>query len=54
MHVHDRLAGSAGGIAAAFATGDRGGISQEDEDAMRASGLTHLLSISGLHPTFPK
>lgn len=51
MHVHDRLAGSAGGIAAAFATGDRGGISQEDEDAMRASGLTHLLSISGLHIT---
>lgn len=50
-HVHDRLDGSAGGIAAAFATGDRGGIAPEDEDAMRASGLTHLLSISGLHIT---
>ncbi len=50
-HVRERLDGSAGGIAAAFATGDRGGIAPEDEDAMRASGLTHLLSISGLHIT---
>lgn len=50
-HVHMRLDGSAGGIAAAFATGDRGGIAPEDEEAMRASGLTHLLSISGLHIT---
>ena len=50
-HIRSRLAGSAGGIASAFATGDRGGISQEDEDAMRASGLTHLLSVSGLHVT---
>jgi competence protein ComEC len=50
-HVHAQLAGSEGGIAAAFASGDRGGISKEDEEAMRASGLTHLLSISGLHVT---
>lgn len=50
-HVRDRLGGSAGGVAAAFATGDRGGIAPEDEEAMRASGLTHLLSISGLHIT---
>jgi competence protein ComEC len=50
-HIRSRLAGSAGGIAAAFATGDRGGISQADEEAMRASGLTHLLSVSGLHVT---
>lgn len=50
-HIHERLPGSAGGIAAAFATGDRGGISREDEEAMRSSGLTHLLSISGLHIT---
>jgi len=50
-HVRSRLEGSAGGIAAAFATGDRGGIAPEDEEAMRASGLTHLLSISGLHIT---
>ena len=51
MHIRAQIAGSAGGIAAAFATGDRGGIAKPDEDAMRASGLTHLLSISGLHVT---
>jgi competence protein ComEC len=48
-HVRDRLGGSPGSIAAAFASGDRGAIAPEDEDAMRDSGLTHLLSISGLH-----
>ena len=48
-HVRDRLSGSPGSIAAAFASGDRGGISEADEEAMRDSGLTHLLSISGLH-----
>jgi competence protein ComEC len=50
-HVRGQLPGSAGGIAAAFATGDRGGIALDDEETMRASGLTHLLSISGLHVT---
>lgn len=50
-HVRSQLEGSAGGIAAAFASGDRGGIAPEDEEAMRNSGLTHLLSISGLHIT---
>lgn len=50
-HVRAQLEGSAGGIAAAFASGDRGGIAIEDEEAMRDSGLTHLLSISGLHIT---
>ncbi|MBH5322709.1 ComEC/Rec2 family competence protein [Aurantiacibacter sediminis] len=48
-HVRGELGGSAGSIAAAFASGDRGGISEADEDAMRDAGLTHLLSISGLH-----
>jgi len=48
-HVRRRVAGSPGGIAAAFASGDRGGISTVDEQAMRDSGLTHLLSVSGLH-----
>lgn len=51
VHVRSQIEGSAGGIAAAFASGDRGGIAPEDEEAMRASGLTHLLSISGLHIT---
>lgn len=50
-HIHDRVAGSPGGIAAALVTGDRGAISPEDDEAMRRSGLAHLLSISGLHVT---
>ena len=48
-HVRARLGGSPGAIAAAFASGDRGAIATADEDAMRDSGLTHLLSVSGLH-----
>lgn len=48
-HVRAQLSGSPGTIAAAFASGDRGAIAQTDEEAMRDAGLTHLLSISGLH-----
>ncbi|MEO1731712.1 MAG: ComEC/Rec2 family competence protein [Pseudomonadota bacterium] len=48
-HVRSQLSGSPGSIAAAFASGDRGAISQDDADAMRDAGLTHLLAISGLH-----
>lgn len=49
QHIRSRLGGSPGAIAAAFASGDRGAIAPEDEQAMRDSGLTHLLSVSGLH-----
>jgi competence protein ComEC len=48
-HIATRLGGSAAGIATALATGDQGGMPQADQDAMRASGLAHLLSVSGLH-----
>jgi len=48
-HVRGRVEGSAGTIAAAIASGDRGAIAKADEEAMRDAGLTHLLSISGLH-----
>ena len=48
-HVRSRIDGGAGAIAATLATGDRGGIGEEDAEAMRRSGLAHLLSISGLH-----
>lgn len=48
-HVRQHLTGSPGAIAAAFASVDRGAIAASDEDAMRDAGLTHLLSISGLH-----
>jgi competence protein ComEC len=50
-HIQGQVAGGPGAIAAALATGDRGGISAEDDEAMRRSGLAHLLSISGLHVT---
>jgi len=51
-HVRDRIGGGAeGGIAAALATGDQHGIPEEDAEAMRRSGLAHLLSVSGLHLT---
>lgn len=43
------LPGDVGAVAAALITGDRTAISEELEQAMRDSGLTHLLSISGLH-----
>ncbi|NYH94305.1 ComEC/Rec2 family competence protein [Novosphingobium marinum] len=48
-HVRERLPGSSGAIAAALASGDRGGIAEDDAQAMRDAGLAHLLSISGLH-----
>ncbi len=48
-HVRSNLDGSRGGIAATLASGDRGAIEQRDAQAMRDSGLAHLLSISGLH-----
>ena len=50
-HIRVRLPGSAGGIAAALATGDQGGVADPDAEAMRRSGLAHLLSVSGLHIT---
>lgn len=50
-HIQSRVEGSAGGIASALATGDRGAISDEDSEAMQRSGLAHLLSVSGLHVT---
>jgi competence protein ComEC len=50
-HIRGRLEGGAGGIAAALATGDQGGVPEDDAEAMRQSGLAHLLSVSGLHLT---
>jgi len=49
-HIEASVTGaSAGGVAASLATGDQGAISEEDAEAMRQSGLAHLLSVSGLH-----
>jgi len=48
-HVRRQVEGSAGGIAATLASGDRGAIAEDDARAMRDAGLAHLLAISGLH-----
>ncbi len=50
-HVQAQVDGPAGAIAATLATGDRGALPEADAEAMRRSGLAHLLSISGLHVT---
>ncbi|WP_309602985.1 ComEC/Rec2 family competence protein [Sphingomonas sp.] len=48
-HIRTRLPGSSGSIATALATGDQNAVNKDDAEAMRRSGLTHLLSVSGLH-----
>lgn len=52
-HISQRirtvLPGDPGGIAAALAVSDRRGISQPTVEALRATGLAHILAISGLH-----
>ncbi len=47
--ILDALPGARGAIAAALMTGHQGAIPAEAIEAMRDSGLAHLLSISGLH-----
>ena len=48
-HIRQQLPGASGGIATALATGDQAAVGEEDAEAMRRSGLAHLLSVSGLH-----
>ena len=48
-HIRSQLPGGSGGIATALATGDQAAVGEEDAEAMRRSGLAHLLSVSGLH-----
>ena len=43
------LSGDTGAIAVALVTGLRGGVSESVEETMRISGLSHILSMSGLH-----
>jgi competence protein ComEC len=47
--IHRVLPGGDGAIAAAIITGDRGRIAPDDEQALRDSGLAHVLAIAGLH-----
>ncbi|MBV9528946.1 ComEC/Rec2 family competence protein [Sphingomonas sp.] len=48
-HVRTSLPSDQAGIAIALVTGDQNSVSESDATAMRSSGLTHLLSVSGLH-----
>jgi competence protein ComEC len=50
-HVRNSMPIGTGAIGAALVTGDQGHINEADAQAMRDSGLAHLLSISGLHVT---
>ena len=47
--MQTRVGGAEGGIAASLVTGDQDGVPEDAAQAMRDSGLAHLLSISGLH-----
>lgn len=47
--IVSRMGVGAGGLAAAMTTGHEAWISQQQTDDMRASGLAHIISISGLH-----
>jgi len=44
-----QMPGQAGAVAAALMTGDRSGISEATNRAMREANLYHIVSISGLH-----
>ncbi len=48
LHVKD---GTAAGVLAALAIGDQAAIERDDWDLFRATGVAHLMSISGLHVT---
>src|SRR6202012_3912142 len=47
--IRAALPGSDGAIASALITGERGGIDQADQTALRDAGLAHVLAIAGLH-----
>src|SRR5690606_19894069 len=47
--IAGRIGGAEGHIAAALITGVRAGIPEEINEALRITGLYHIISISGLH-----
>ena len=47
--IQARIDGPPGALAAAVATGDRSALTRREVEALRASNLSHLLAISGLH-----
>lgn len=56
QHLRDAIAArvpqaNAAGLLAALVVGDQGAIARADWDLFRATGIAHLVSISGLHVT---
>ncbi|WP_019220366.1 ComEC/Rec2 family competence protein [Bartonella senegalensis] len=49
QRIRMAIKGEEGSVAAALITGQRGGISNDINKALRTAGLAHILSISGLH-----
>lgn len=51
LETHGQLDGDNAALAAALITSEQSGLTEEAQVAMRASGLQHILSVSGLHLT---
>lgn len=49
QRFQQQIPGEAGKVAAALIVGERNSLSDETTQAMRTSGLAHLLSVSGFH-----
>lgn len=49
QRVRSVIGGTSGAVAAALLNGERAGIPDEVSDDLRAAGIYHVLSISGLH-----
>ena len=47
--ISEAIGGQAGAVAAALVTGKRGLIAEETNAVLRAAGIYHVVSISGLH-----
>lgn len=47
--IRDRISGPEGEVASALVAGVRGGIPEHVTEALRKTGLAHILAISGLH-----
>ena len=47
--LQEQTGARTGAVAAALLTGERARVSEEDAEALRLSGLGHILAISGLH-----
>ncbi len=48
-HIRSRIGGPEGEVAAALVAGVRAGIPDDVTEALRRTGLAHILAISGLH-----